>query len=132
MVMFMRIRLLAFRPRLALLLTIALLWSSLLPWLGMTSAPNMSPVAEVCTADGLSRFALDQDHSSAPEHSGPHEVHCPLCLLPGHMPLTASPAACAWIAPSHLANEVPSRFLSAPRSAHVWLSAQPRAPPVPV
>ena len=67
----------------------------------------------------------------APVTGGAHTFeHCPYCALQAHQPVLPSTALALPLAPSasHL---LPSAFLAAPRTLHAWVSAQPRAPPLP-
>jgi hypothetical protein len=68
------------------------------------------------------------ESAPAPVHSAFHGAHCPFCLL--HMDVAAPPPALSGFLPlrTGLRYRAPA-FLHARRSLHVWLSAQPRAPP---
>jgi hypothetical protein len=73
-------------------------------------------------ADGS---ASDKAPASGDAH--PFE-HCPYCSLHAHADaLPAAPVTLSLV-PSLFAT-IPTAFLSAPRTPHAWLSAQPRAPP---
>ena len=110
---------------------LALLMAALAPAishaLGATTATSWT---EVCTSQGskwVQRDAAPSDDSApVTEHA---LEHCPYCSLHQHdvgiapSPLRALPAA-------ELAHTVPQAFLTAPRTLHAWVSAQPRAPPL--
>lgn len=55
--------------------------------------------------------------------------HCPYCALHADL-LPVLPTPSRWSAPLPVAEAVPVAFLHAPRTSHVWLRAQPRAPPL--
>lgn len=107
---------------LALLAVAALV---LLPTLGHALAKGGGGLAEVCTPQGVKLVTLD-DGETTPAPSV-HLEHCVFCAA-GAAPLPAQPAL-ALPAPMG-GTQMPPRFLQAPRTAHAWASANPRAPPV--
>ncbi len=112
---------LPFARWLALLAVAALV---LLPTLGHAIAQGGSGFAEVCTPQGVKWVPLGGGQS-APAPSV-HLEHCVFCTAAAAPP-PALPAALPAVAPA--GTTMPPRFLQAPRTAHAWASAQPRAPP---
>jgi hypothetical protein len=111
---------------------LALLVSALLP--GWTSAfvPRGDAWTEVCTMQGVQRVALPlAADAQAPADLGvPHLMdHCPCC--PGGHGGMAPPAVTPGLPerPAPVRPHVPPAFLQAPATAHVWVTASPRAPP---
>ncbi len=84
---------------------------------------------EICTSSGSKWVKLSDDGTDEqplPAHS---LEHCPFCSL--HLPAPGlPPAPLSLTLPLRLSHEVPLAFLSAPRTLHAWVSAQPRAPPL--
>jgi hypothetical protein len=93
-----------------------------------------SPVtwAEICTT-GSKRVAVEGDAAGKNSVPGPAHLleHCPFCSLHGAA-MGMPPASDLAIAVVTLPAETPAAFLHAARTQDVWVSAQPRAPPVPV
>lgn len=96
----------------------------LLPTLGHAFAKGGGAFTEICTPQGMKWVSLD-DGETAPAPSV-HLEHCVFCTAAVAPP----PALCA---PPPAAvpggTAMPPRFLQAPRTAHAWAGAQPRAPP---
>jgi hypothetical protein len=94
--------------------------------------------AEVCTAQGPQRVAVDADGkladtvidgpTDAATPDADHLQHCPLCAIGSDTP-PLPPAATLAPALRLSGIRVPAAFLHAPRTAHIWRSAQPRGPP---
>lgn len=113
-------------------------WIALCAMLMATLAPAVSQALgsgpswiEVCTAQGSRWVAsADDDASSTPKPSGEHLLeHCPYCSL--HTPALGLPPSPMRMLPADpLGRAVPQAFLSAPRTLHAWVRAQPRAPPL--
>ena len=84
---------------------------------------------EVCTVLGAKWVVAD---ASVPAESAPGITHpsddCPYCALQVHLPVLLS-APAVGLTLSAVQFAVPRLFLVAPRTAHAWLAAQPRAPP---
>jgi hypothetical protein len=108
---------------------LAILVASLAPALSHAlSPPATAAWMEICASQGsMLVHAADDDSGHAPGSSQALE-HCPYCSL--HTPTLAFPPA-PYLAhlPLRVGHEVPPAFLAAPRTPHVWRSAQPRAPP---
>jgi hypothetical protein len=87
---------------------------------------------EVCSAaNGLRLRAAGSAQDDPASKSAPAHVleHCPYCSL--HSPaLGMPPATLAALSPPLVVQARPARFLTAPRTPYVWVSAQPRAPPI--
>ena len=100
------------------------------------AAPDGSLRAEICTPQGLRWVTLvAADDSAATAANAPaeaptaaHTDHCPLCRLQHDAPLL--PVVAAVAEPATGPAFVPSLFLRAPHTLHVWRSAQPRGPPL--
>lgn len=85
---------------------------------------------EVCTPQGV-RLVSDTDaggRSDVPATLDVHLEHCPYCSSSGAA-LGMPPADTSVDLLPLRAVELPTRFLSAPRTPFAWRSAQPRAPP---
>ena len=120
-------------PSLAWIALLAMLLLALLPTLSraMAVAQGESAVwAEICTAQGMKRVALDSQTSdpAAPEAAGGHLDHCPFCSLCAQA-VGMPPAPLVVRDVSATAEHVPPLFLQAPRTLFAWRRAQPRAPP---
>lgn len=85
---------------------------------------------EICTAQGSKWIQVGEDGSERGTPASAHVLdHCPYCTL--HAPnLGLPPVQHLAQLPLPLRHEVPLAFLSAPRTLHAWVSAQPRAPPL--
>jgi Protein of unknown function (DUF2946) len=97
-------------------------------------ADGRSPnVLQICTAEGMRWVdAATGDVSDADPASGSlgaHSLeHCPYCNA--QSPWAALPSADRTVdAADAPIQALPQRFLQAPRTAHAWRPAQPRAPP---
>lgn len=90
--------------------------------------PGLPSFMPVCSLDGSYWVKIDNsDANSQASHSGLE--HCPACFSPSGAalpPVNLTPPLGAISS----ATLVPERFLSAPRTAVVWLTASPRAPPL--
>lgn len=113
------------------LASLALVFAALAPAVSHALALVSGSTAwvEVCTAQGSRWVQLDEAASpdEAPTDATAAQLdHCPYCHLSQQgmapAPLTV-PLATA------LHDGLPERFFTAPRTAHAWCSAQPRAPP---
>lgn len=84
---------------------------------------------EVCTTQGAKWVKADANAGTESEPGAEHEAgHCPYCTL--HPNLVGLPPAPLQALPAPASGRaVPAAFLSAPRTLHAWVSAQPRAPP---
>lgn len=124
-----------FRPGrrfIALIACLAMIAAGFMPSLSYALAAQDSAAQpdlhEFCTA----RPAQQASHAPhAPRHGpthGAHGAHCPLCLL--HLGAAAPPPSSAAVIPVRsVFRLLAPAFLHAPRSFHVWIAAQPRAPP---
>jgi hypothetical protein len=85
---------------------------------------------EVCTAQGSKWVQAGQDGSEREAPASAHlSEHCPYCSLQtGALGLPSAEYMARL--PLRLSDEVPLAFLSAPRTLHAWVTAQPRAPPL--
>jgi hypothetical protein len=119
------------------LATLAMAFAALAPVMSHALAlvSGSAGWVEVCTAQGSRWVQLeDASHSApSPDSGGPlagHQDHCPCCP---HVSQGMAPPPAAATAPLALAlnDGPPERFLSAPRTAHVWRAALARAPPSP-
>jgi hypothetical protein len=86
---------------------------------------------EVCTAQGSKWIDADGSSVGVTPDPQPAEArmfeHCPFChLYPAVIGMPPAPAIVGLVA---VLFEVPRLFLSAPRTQHAWIAAQPRAPP---
>lgn len=109
---------------------LAILLASLAPALShaMASAAGSGWV-EICTTQGSKRIQAGDDGSQRAPALAHVLDHCPYCSL--HAPTLGLPPATDLAQQSlRLCHEVPLAFLSAPRTPHAWVSAQPRAPPL--
>ena len=101
----------------------------------MTLAPSVSEALEnargesqfeICSMGGVMQLADGKSGHPGGRH---HFLeHCPYCALHGHA-LAPPPTPVAASAEVKLPRELPVLFLQAARTAHPWVSAQPRAPP---
>ena len=92
--------------------------------------------AEICTAQGMKRVALDSQpggsavpEPATPESASHHLDHCPFCGLSAQA-LDLPPAPRPVLDLSAAADHLPPLFLQAPRTLFAWCRAQPRAPPL--
>ncbi|MDZ7855889.1 DUF2946 domain-containing protein [Sphaerotilus sp.] len=111
---------------------IALLLAGLAPALSHALRAGDSPGwIEVCSAaNGLRLRATGpvQDDPASKPVPGHVLEHCPYCSLRSAvLGMPPAPLVTVWAPMAVQAH--PGRFLSAPRTPHVWVSAQPRAPP---
>ncbi len=87
---------------------------------------------EICTELGPKLVAGDEVAPKKPSPASPADhllKHCPYCSL--HITDLGLPPVSVDIALlDALASPVPALFLSAPRTPHAWVTAQPRAPPL--
>lgn len=84
---------------------------------------------EICTTQGSKWIKASQDGSERAPASAHVVDHCPYCSLQTPT-LGLPPAEHLAHLPLRLSLEVPIAFLSAPRTLHACVSAQPRAPPL--
>ncbi|MBB4843016.1 hypothetical protein HNP55_001535 [Paucibacter oligotrophus] len=116
----------------------AMLWAALAPSIShaLQSGLNQGPGSgwtEVCTVTGAKLVLLAPD-GAASSSGSPAEIqtlkHCPCCSLHSHeLGLPPAPPDQALLLLPQLGQALPALFLHAPRTLHVWASAQPRAPP---
>jgi hypothetical protein len=112
-------------------------WVTLLALVLATLAPGMAralavaqgdlaPWGQVCSANGNS----SSQPAQTPADTVAHLLdHCPFCSLHSDtLDLPPSPLTVAEAQP--LGHALPWLFLQAPRTLHVWASAQARAPPL--
>lgn len=82
--------------------------------------------AAICSSTGAKGAGPSQDGQGAPKMA---MEHCPYCSW--HAPVLGLPPAPLQ---PHLVvtgfQPLPTRFAQAPRTSHVWATAQPRAPPL--
>lgn len=121
-------------PSFAWLALVAMLALAMLPTVSraMASAQGESSAwAEICTAQGMKRVALDSQpgEPAMPESASGHLDHCPFCGLSAQA-LDLPPAPPAVLDLSAAADHLPPLFLQAPRTLFAWCRAQPRAPPL--
>lgn len=109
---------------------LAILLASLAPALShaLASATGTNWI-EICTTQGSKWIPAGEDGTERAPPSAHLLEHCPYCTL--HAPALGLPPAAALVhLPLQLSHPVPLAFLSAPRTLHAWVSAQPRAPPL--
>ena len=109
---------------------LAILLASLAPALShaLASATG-SNWTEICTAQGSKWIQAGEDGSERTPASAHVLEHCPYCSP--QVPTFGLPPSTQLVPlPLTLSYEVPLAFLSAPRTLHAWVSAQPRAPPL--
>jgi hypothetical protein len=108
---------------------LALLLASLAPAVSHALASaNGTNWIEICTTQG-SKWIEAGKVGSERSPASAHALDCPYCPL--HAPTLGLPPASQLEHLSlRLGHEVPLAFLSAPRTLHAWVSAQPRAPPL--
>lgn len=88
---------------------------------------------EICTSSGSKLVAVDGEAAGQGSVPGAAHLleHCPFCSLHGGamgMPPASGPVFLIAAVPV----DRPAAFLHAAHTLGVWVSAQPRAPPVPV
>jgi hypothetical protein len=117
------------------LATLAVVFAALAPAVShaLALASGSKAWVEVCSAQGSRWVQLDDDGAEPGSSTdGPlsgHFDHCPFCHL-GQQGLAPPPAPPALLAVPVLHDGLPERFFTAPRTAHAWCRAQPRAPPL--
>jgi hypothetical protein len=124
-----------FNAFIACLATMAMLAAAFMPSLSYALAARNSVLQpdphEYCTASPAQTSQLSQPSQPlphAPQHGLAHGAHCALCLL--HLDTAAPPPSAAAVSPLQSAFRLSApAFLHARRSTHVWIAAQPRAPP---
>ena len=122
------------RYRTALLMAFVMLFASLAPTISHAVARSSgSPytLVEACTSQGVKIFAVASDGSVVDEVPAPASAgfeHCQFCSL--SLSSAPAPVAVGFVCRLDLLEPVPSVFLHAPRTPHVWLSAPARAPPL--
>jgi hypothetical protein len=119
---------LASRRLVTLLTACAVLFGSLVPLFSIASERPL--MTEICSVDGT-RLILSTDAHAAGEEgsSKAHALeHCAWCFT--HMSTSDLPPVGIVVLPVPGLSDAPApAFLSAPRTLHAWVSAQPRAPP---
>lgn len=109
---------------------LAILLASLAPTLShaLASATGANWI-EVCTTQGSKWVQAGDDGAERAPASTHLLEHCPYCSL--HAPTLGLPPVMERVhLPLPVGPAVPPAFLSAPRTLHAWVSAQPRAPPL--
>lgn len=108
----------------------AILLASLAPALSHALAPATGTNwIEICTTQGSKWIKANQEGPERAPATAHVLDHCPYCSLQTPT-LGLPPAERLAHLPLRLSHEVPLAFLSAPRTLHAWVSAQPRAPPL--
>jgi len=110
---------------------VAILMAALVPTLSHALASRGDAGwVEVCTAEG-SRWVQGSGGPGEPAApAGAHALdHCGYCTLHNDDPALPTAGQQAEAVPA-AAHALPIAFLRAARTAHAWVSAQPRAPPV--
>ena len=109
---------------------LAILLASLAPALShaLASATG-SNWTEICTTQGSKWIQAGEVGSERAPASAHVLEHCPYCS-PQVPTFGLPPVTELTPLPLQLSHEVPLAFLSAPRTLHAWVSAQPRAPPL--
>jgi hypothetical protein len=99
-------------------------------WSPVAMAPGRSigGWSSVCTSSGASTSGESGGAPSVPASSHPFG-HCPICSLHGALLGPPPPAGCVF-ALLPLVFVPPRLLLAAPPTAHGWLPAQPRGPPM--
>ena len=119
------------RRLVSLVAALVLLLGAVAPAISALVGPRQThALLELCTAEGTVLVAsADGLGDPQPAPSGAHAFeHCPFCG--SHAPVGhAPPTAAAVLVVPGLIEARPPAFLFAPRTPHVWTSAQPRAPP---
>jgi hypothetical protein len=108
---------------------VAILLATLAPTVSMALQADRDDLrVEICTAGGTMMMAMpDTTPGEAPTIAHLLE-HCPCCA--GHAGVAGPPMSVATVlAVPGLTDTPPRAFLEAPRTAHVWVTAQPRGPP---
>ena len=108
----------------------AILLASLVPALGhAVSSATGADWIEICTTQGSKWIQAGEPSTEQPAGSVHLLEHCPYCSL--HTPTPGlAPVTDLVYLPLRLTHAVPLAFLSAARTPHAWVSAQPRAPPL--
>ena len=109
---------------------LSILLASLAPSLSHTLASaSGTNWIEICTTQGSKWITAGEDGSEPVPASAHLLDHCPYCSI--HAPdVGLPPANDSAQRPPRLAYAFALAFLSAPRTLHAWVSAQPRAPPL--
>ena len=109
---------------------VAILMAALAPTLSHALASRGDAGwVEVCTAEG-SRWVQGSGPGEPAAPAGTHALdHCGYCTLHNDDPALPTAGQQAEAVPA-AAHALPIAFLRAARTAHAWVSAQPRAPPV--
>jgi hypothetical protein len=106
-------------------------FAALAPAAAMT-ASDQDDWVEICTAQGMRWVALEAGVGAEPaspaDAANGHLERCPWCSLAGHV-MAPPPALGSTLRLKPQRLGPPPRYLSAARTAHVWCSAQARAPP---
>jgi hypothetical protein len=118
------------------LAVLALAFSALAPAIShaLARASGSEHWVEVCTAQGSRWVQLEEAGPGAPgsdtgEPLAGHHDHCPCCPN-GSQGMAPPPATAPLPLRLTLSEGPPQRFLTAPRTAHVWRAALARAPPL--
>lgn len=90
---------------------------------------DVLPFAAVCSAAalGTSASTSGSPNIGSAQHDAVFE-HCAFCSLQGPEP-AALPGSHVVLSLARLGNAMPTGFLQAPHTSHVWVAAQARAPP---
>lgn len=111
-------------------------WIAIAAFLMAALAPSLSYAfahaavaavpADVCSVDSSVRG----DGETPPATRGAHPLeHCPYCTVHANGVAMPTDASGQTSLRGDLGDALPVAFLSAPRTLHAWVSAQPRAPP---
>lgn len=120
---------LASRRLVTLLTACAILFGSLVPVFSI--AMERPLMTEICSVDGTRLVLSTEAHAAGDDTpSTVHTLeHCAWCFT--HMPTSdLPPVGLVVLLVPGLSDAPASAFLSAPRTLHAWVSAQPRAPPL--
>lgn len=120
----------AHRALTAWIALVAILMATFAPAISQTlAAQHAGDWAEICSAHGVDRIALDPDQTPAPTTADAHGA-CDYCTphvqAGGVTPVAPATGPFAIRVP-----HAPIAFLSAPYTPFAWRSAPSRAPPTP-
>lgn len=110
-----------------------LVLNAIMPLMAHAALALMGPtsqVVEICTSTGLVRIPIDsQTEESKPNAAVRMAMQCPVCILEQHS--WDIPPPCAMVIPVLVEVAfMPPAFYQYPVTAHVWLAALSRGPPV--
>jgi hypothetical protein len=109
----------------------AVLFSALAPAVShaLTASGGAADTLEICTVNGYKLVKLAGANSDkAPDATRHAMEHCAFCTIHGDP--HGLPATPSTVVPLDTGHDLyPPLFYSAPRTAHAWSTANPRAPP---